>query len=531
MQPDPGTAGIKSAMLPAAVILAYILCSYVTSALGADLPRGWVAIKTSDEQMYYYNNETHGSQWELPTTGIVHLGAVHPRVYHRKRMKHVMKPNFGAPVLGNTTPTNAEPSEPHACNTKCCERAETVPSLRAENTTVAQSFQSDDSPVKNGSSAIEHQSVESNMTRQRGTALRWVRSATATYNFGRACARWIWSTNIAHRGNDTATDADRKPATVAHIAAIITRRDSVGQPPSQNTRRRRSKLPQIPVKRNKRSRCSAEVDELTALRVARQLQVKTIASLAQQLERMEGLLHNATQPVPVATPGGGGAANMHAEPAPVADGNPSVALLSVPEELLLLVNALDLLSHFFYTSIPLNGDRNNAAERAATIASDTGYTEPVQKWYNARLAEYAMMHNLMSEIHNNKEGPKAVHETISHTTRAAGDSGAVRLHQPQFDVTALVEDQWLEDDARAITHLQCQLDKVAHENAVLRAELNVASTLLCTLRGHTLYASTTEDSGVAWDDSGKEPNSRGVAAKLQGWVTCVYRWLAGSQGY
>jgi hypothetical protein len=519
-------------MLSATVILAYILCSYVTSALGADLPRGWVAMRTSEERVYYYNNETHGSQWELPTTDNVHLGAVHPRVYHRKRIKQVMKPNFGVPVLQNSTPTNAEPREPQACNTKCCDRAETVPSQRTENTTVTQSFQSDDNPVKNGSSATEHQSIESNIAARRITATRWVRSANATYNFGRTCARWIWSTNVAHRGNNTATDADRKLATVAHIAAIFTRRDSIAQPPSQNTRRRRSKLPQIPAKRSKRDQCSAEVDELTALRVARQLQVKTMASLAQQLERMEGLLHNATLPVPVAAPEGGATADMHAEPAPVGDGNPSVILLSVPEELLLLANAIDLLSHFFYTPVPLNEDRNNAAERAATNGSETGYTEPVQKWYNARLAEYGMMHDLMNEIDNDRAGPKAVHETISHTTRAAGDSGAVPLHQPQFDATPLVEVQWLEDDARAITHLQCQLDKAAHENAVLRAELNVASTLLCTLRGQTLYPSTVDDSRVAWDGSTKErPESRGVVARLQGWAACVYRWLAGTQGY
>jgi hypothetical protein len=519
-------------MLSAAVILAYILCSYVASALGADLPRGWVAMKTSEERVYYYNNETHGSQWELPTTDNVHLGAVHPRVYHRKRIKQVMNPNLGVPVLQNTTPTNAEPREPQACNTKCCDRAETVPSQRTENTTVTQSFQSDDNPVKNGSSATGHQSVESNIATRRSTATRWVRSANATYNFGRTCARWIWSTNVAHRGNNTVTHADRKPATVAHIAAIITRRDGVAQPPSQNTRRRRSKLPQIPAKRNKRRQCSAEVDELTTLRVARQLQVKTITSLAQQLERMEGLLHNVTQPVTVPTPGGGGTADMHAESAPVAADDPSVTPLSVPEELLLLVNALDLLSHFLHTSVPLKEDRNNAAERAASDGSDTGYTEPVQKWNNARLAEYAMMHDLMNEIDNDRGGATVVHEAISHTTRATGDSDAVRLHQPQFDVTTLVEDQWLEDDARAITHLQCQLDKVAHENAVLRAELNVASTLLCTLRGQTLYPSPADDSRVAWDDSTKErPESRGVAARLQGWAARAYRWLAGTQGY
>jgi hypothetical protein len=519
-------------MLSAAVILAYILCTYVTSALGADLTRGWVAIRTSEERVYYYNNETHGSKWKLPTAGDVHPGAVHPRVYHRKRMKQVMNPNFGVPVPENTTPTNAEPRDPHTCNAECCERAGTVPSQRTENTTATQSFQFDDNPVKNGSSAIEHQSVESNIATRRSTATRWVRSANATYNFGRTCARWIWSTNVAHRENYTATDADRKPATVAHMAAIITRRDSVAQPPSQKARRKRSQLPQIPAKRNKRSQCSAEVDELTALRVARQLQVKTIASLALQLERMEGLLHNATQPVPVATPGGGGTADMHTEPAPVAVGDPSVTPLSTREELPLFVNALNLLSHFFYTSGPLNEDRNNAAERAATNGSDRGYTEFVQECYNARLAEYAMMHNLMSEIHNNNEGPKAVHETISHTTRAAGDSDAVRLLQPRYDVTALIEDQWLEDDAIAMTQLQNHLDKVAHENAVLRAELNVASTLLCALRGQTLYPSTTEASGVAWGDSGKErPESRGVAARLQGWAARAYRWLAGTQGY
>jgi hypothetical protein len=506
-------------MLSAAVIIVYVLCSCVTSALGTDLPRGWVAIRTSEERVDYYNNETHGSQWKLPTTGNVHPGAVHPRVYHRKRIIQVMTPNFGVPVLENTTPIYTEPREPHACNAKCCERAETVPSQRPENTTVTQSFQSDDNPVKNGSSAIEHLSVESNIATRRSTATRWVRSANATYNFGRTCARWIWSTNVAHRGNNTATDADKKPATVAHIAAVITRRDSVAQPPSQNIRRKRSKLPQIPAKRSKRDQCSAEVDELTALRVARQLQVKTIASLAQQLERMEGLLHNATQPVPVATSGGGGTADMHAEPTPVADGNPSVALLSAPEELLLLVNALDLLSHFFYTSVPLHEDRNNAAERAATNGSDTGYTESVQEWYNVRLAEYAMVHNLMIEIHKDRKRAKAVHETISHTTRAAGDSDAARLHQPRYDVTPL------EDDTIAMTQLQNHLDKVAHENAVLRAELNVASTLLCTLRGQTLYPSTVGDSGVTWE---KEPDRRGVAARLQGWVTCVYRWLAGS---
>jgi hypothetical protein len=83
-----------------------------------------------------------------------------------------------------------------------------------------------------------------------------------------------------------------------------------------------------------------------------------------------------------------------------------------------------------------------------------------------------------------------------------------------------------------MTQLQNHLDKVAHENAVLRAELNVASTLLCALRGQTLYPSTTEASGVAWGDSGKErPESRGVAARLQGWAARAYRWLAGTQGY